>query len=301
MLTQAAETRVRPPSGPELALRTAALRSTDCAASIAWTQGLVVDWGVQTPLVEYIERQHRSQLSIVLAGRGYVTTDAGDVALGEGDLVLLDQRRHDAEGYGPTCPAGREGEVLVLEWDDGGRFGAAHRGAPELAHVSRRDVEVLRELTARATTTPAEAWFDQLAELLRALGLRTESKSIHPVVVAPHFQELYRALGTAKELIGAHVSITDVAEEMGLSERHVRRALDELSKRYGLNVDGWRSFVSDQRMHCTQIFLSVPQLSLRDVARLSGFRSQSALSHALAKRAGTTPARLARALHERWR
>ena len=76
--------------------------------------------------------------------------------------------------------------------------------------------------------------------------------------------------------------------------------LDELSTRFVLNVDGWRSFVSDQRMHCAQIFLSAPNVALRDVARLSGFRSQTALNHALAQRAGTTPALLARMLRERW-
>ncbi len=291
---------VRPPSGPALVLRTAGLRSSDCAVSIAWSRGLFVDWGVQTPLVEYIVRQQRSQLSLVLAGRGYVTTDAGDVALEEGDLVLLDQRRHDAEGYGPTCQHRGEGEVLVVEWDDDSRFGAAHRGAPLRARISRHDLELLRELTARATTTPAEAWLDELAGRLRALGLRTEPKRVRPVVVSPQLQELYRALGKAKELIDAHVSITDVAEELRLSERHVRRALDELSTRFVLNVDGWRSFVSDQRMHCAQIFLSAPNVALRDVARLSGFRSQTALNHALAQRAGTTPALLARMLRQRW-
>lgn len=298
MLTQATELRLRLAGRPELVERGAAVRSTDCAASLSWSSGLVTDWGVQSRLVHYIARQTRSQLSIVLSGRGYVTTEHGNVTLGEGDVVELDQNLHDAEGY--AMDGARWSEVLVVEWDHASRFGDAHRGPPRLGRIARCDVEGLRELTARVTTTPAETWLDELAARLRALGLRTPTRWVAPPPPPPAIGELYRALGAAKQLIDAHVSITDVAEKLGLSERHVRRGLDVLAKRFGMTIDGWRTFVSDQRMHRAQIFLSVPGMALRDVARVSGFRSQIALTHAIANRAGTTPARLARELRERW-
>jgi AraC-like DNA-binding protein len=275
--------------------RVAAIRGAGFAISILWTSGLATDWGVQSRFVEYIARQDRSQLSIVLAGRGYVTLPTGTVLLGPGDVVELDQRRHDDEGYGGTpC------EVLVVDWDHDGPFGAERRGPPRCSRLSSHDTQELRALVARFSAAGVEPWVDELVLRLRALGLPAPRKFEVGRIVLPQAARIYEALGTARSQLEAPVSLTELADSLGLSERHLRRAFAHLEG-LGMKSSGWRGFLGDIRLGWAQQLLSVPGLSMKRIAQLTGFGSDIAFSHSFSARAGTTPGAMARLLRERWR
>lgn len=292
MLVQTAVLRV---PDTQVTCRQDALRGPGFALSRIASQGLVTDWGAMSRLVAYIGRQTRSQLSIVLAGRGYVGGRGGVTLLAEGDVVTLDQRRHDDEGY-----AGSPCEVLVIEWDEGGPFGARHDGPPHLARIGRADVAHLRALTARLGTTPGASWLGELLASLRALGLGAPRHPDWSPEVPARTAAMYRAIGETRTLLPAHPSITELADALGVSERHVRRGFDELVAGYGLSSTSWRDLLSDMRLSWAHQLLSIPALPVRRVAALSGFRSSVALVHAFSTRGAGTPGQTARDHVQRW-
>jgi AraC-like DNA-binding protein len=293
VLVQVSETRV---PGHDAYCRGAAVRGADFAVSMLWSSGLATDWGVQSPLVEYIVRQKRPQLSIVLAGHGYVTLPTGTLLLRPGDVVELDQRRHDDEGYG-----GSPCEVLVIEWDDGGSFGPARLGSPRCSRLGAADVARLRSLTARVDLTPAHLWAQELIGTLRAVGLPVPRMPELQVALPAQAARIYRALGVARNRLDRHPSIQELGESVGLSERQLRRGLTKLETDFGITSSGWREFLSDARLGWAQQLLSIPGLSMKRVAELTGFRSPVAFSHAFSARGGATPGAVARVLRERWR
>jgi AraC-like DNA-binding protein len=217
-------------------------------------------------------------------------------SLREGDVVELDQRFHEDEGYG-----GSPSEVLVIEWDGDGPLGAARRGAPRCSRVGRADTARLRSLMARLSRTEPVAWFGELVTMLRELGLPAPRFSPLDARAPRQAQQLYRAFGTTRSQLDQNPSMSDLSEELGLSERHLRRGFALLESEFAMTTAGWRDYLSDSRMSWAQQLLSVPELPMSRVAALSGFRSPVAFSHALKARSGTTPGDVARTLRERWR
>jgi len=282
--------------GTDVICRQAAMRGRGFALSWVWSMGLATDWGVQSRLVEYIRRQTRCQLSIVLAGRGYVRCPAGVSLLREGDVVELDQRSHDDEGYG-----GSPSEVLVIEWDGDGQLGPERRGAPRRSRVGLADTARLRALMARLSQTEPAAWFGELVTTLRGLGLPAPRVSPLDAIVPPQAQRLYRAFGTTRSQLERHPSMRELSEELGMSDRHLRRGFALLETEFGMTTPGWRDYLSDTRMSWAQQLLSVPELPMSRVATLSGFRSPVAFAHAFKARSGMTPGDVARTLREHWR
>lgn len=292
MLVQRSEVRV---PGSDAWYRSAALRGHGLAVSLLASSGLVTDWGLLAPLVSYIGRQTRTQLSVLLAGRGYVGRGTSVVTLVPGDAVLLDQRLHDDEGY-----AGSPCEVLCLEWDASAPVDGLCEGPPRLGRLTTRETERLRALTARVNDVPGDAWTVELLRQLRSAGLPAPVvPSLDPEVLAPT-AAVYRGLASARERLHAMPSLDELAGEVGISERHARRALEVLSHEYGMVIEGWRDALGDMRMSAAQQLLSIPGMPVHRVAALSGFRSSIALAHAFSSRGTTTPGGLARALRERW-
>jgi AraC-like DNA-binding protein len=276
-------------------LRQAAVRGAGFAISMLWSRGIATDWGLLAPLTSYIARQRRSQLSLVLEGHGYVATPMGAATLVAGDVVELDQTRHDDEGYGGTpC------HVLVIEWEDDDVLGSAFRAAPRISRLTARETRMLREHDDALATTEVEAWIAGLFARLRAIGMRIGPRPEVRGTDSPQLAALYGALGRARAELGTFPSIQELAERAQLSERHARRGLDSLRDDLAMPIDGWRDALSDIRMSVVQQALSMPGLPLTEVARVSGFRSSIALAHAIKARSGQTPGQLAGALRERW-
>jgi transcriptional regulator GlxA family with amidase domain len=95
-------------------------------------------------------------------------------------------------------------------------------------------------------------------------------------------------------------SMGELADGVGISERHARRAIDSLQREYAMPLDGWRETIADMRLSAAQQLLSIPGMRGSRVATLSGFRSAVALSHAFTRRSAGTPGEMARALGQRW-
>jgi len=277
-------------------MATETVRGPGFGIAVLVIQRMIVDWGAQAPLVRYIARQHRSQLSILLSGRGYFVSGGRTFTLGPGDVVRSDQRLHDDEGY-----AGEPARVLVLDWEDDA-LGPRHCGVARLGRLGARDTAILSRYVRGLRAGEHQRWAIDLVAQLSALGVTRGTPRIEPdTAVGPSGEaEIYRALGEVRSSLHHHPSLPELAERLNVSERQARRAFGELDRKMGLNAQGWRETMGDLRIATAHQLLSLPSLPLSQVAALSGFRSAAALCHAFSERGGLTPGRAARALRERW-
>jgi AraC-like DNA-binding protein len=273
-----------------------AARAASFGVALLSSRGMVTDWGIQSELVSYIARQRRTQLSIVLEGRGYFDLGARIFLLGVGDAVLSDQRCQGHEGY-----AGSPARILIVDWEGDETLGPEHRGPPITFHLGPADVAHLSAIVARPLASRPEIWAGEIVGTLRALGLPAPRGGIEEELYEnAHVAALYRALAHVRSHLHEYPSISDVAAQVGLSERHVRRAFEQLDRDLGVGTNGWRDFLRDTRIGAAQQLLSVPGLSLSRVASLAGYRSSVALCHSFAERGDSTPGAIARRVHERW-
>jgi AraC-like DNA-binding protein len=295
-------------------LRRTVIRDEGLRVAVMSSTGIATDFGVTMQVLPCLTVAKRSQLSIVLAGRGYFTVQAArgrdftpqsasgcefesgarTYLLGPGDVVASDQAQQEAEGY-----AGSPSEVLVLEWEPEHWFAPFPPGPARLWHLAPTDVDALRTLVRDVSRQPAWAWIRALRDRLRALGLRA-GDTPPPPLSAPML-DCYAALGGALGQLDAQPTLTELASTLGLSERQAHRRVGHLFREYGLPFDGWRELIHESRLEWAVQALSVPGVTISEAARLSGYRSTIALHHALSLRGAPTPGVIARTLADRWR
>jgi AraC-like DNA-binding protein len=273
------------------------MRQERCAVAVLRSRGIAIDYGVITHAVAFRARGQRSQLAIFLAGRGYLTAAGRVLCLHAGDVVECDQRDLDAEGYG-----GSPCEVIIVDWESAGVFGASCPRAPRTSRLRPGDIARLRALVARLDTTPAAHWFVELCTDLRALGVCVE-RGLDPrgVPRAPAaLARTYGELGGALSRMHEQPSLSELAETLQLSERHVHRRMTELARSYAHPFQGWRDFLHEMRLEWATHLLSIPGAPLPRVARLAGYRSTEALHHAFSARGVEPPSAIARRLAAHW-
>lgn len=274
-------------------IRRTALVHPTFGVTVLGLHGVAQDWGMQAELVEFLARVARSQISIVLDGRGYF--GAAGAPLGPGDVVVSDQRLGEIEGY-----FGEPALVLIVEHEEGTMFGACHRGAARRARLAARDVVRLRELVACLPHTAPDRWALALAAHLRAFGLDAEQDAEVPVADLTRIAPVLDAMGAALGNLAAFPSLDEVADTLAVGERQARRQIGDAFRELAHPYDGWREFLSDARLGWVTQLLSIPGLSQARVAELAGFRSPVALAHAFSRRTALTPGAMARELAARW-
>lgn len=240
------------------------------------------DWGVVERALPFVHRMSRTELTVVLRGRGRFDEGGRHHEIGAGMLALSDQSRRGTEAY-----AGRATRYLVLEWDPR-VLGAGHHGHVAIARLTQASVTRLGALAdtlvgvpdARVTAETTTAMLD----LLRASGLaiaRIEAGALRTPV--DDAQRLADALGHHLSQLRAHPDIEDVGGELGWNVRLVHRRLASMVGAYGLPWPSWRALLRHYRFTSALRLLSAPGATTELVARATGFRSPSALCHAFDK------------------
>jgi AraC-like DNA-binding protein len=275
-------------------------RGRDFAIAVLRADAMALDRGVLGGAVQFPRRFRRQQLSIVLAGRGYIDLGGRVVSLQAGELLSSDQRLHFGEGYG-----GSPCEAIIVDWEASSALGGttmAAAGSSAPCAIGTRDWAALRRHVAELYHTPADRWVEDLAARLCAIGLvRAASTEIAQAAPSPKpLARLYDAMGHVLSRLGEHPSLVDLARATGTSERQTKRHLAELTHSYGHSFESWRDFVHEMRLDWAMQLLSVRGLGLDRVSELAGYRSTVALHHALSLRGADTPRTIARRLAERW-
>lgn len=275
--------------------RTLVRGPTFCVAVLR-TRLIALDRGVLATALGFPARVRRSQLSLVLEGRGYLDEGGRELYLEAGDLALCDQRLLVGEGYG-----GAASQVLILDWDDPARALPPVRGTA--GRISASDLTWLLRHVGSLPHTPRDIWLGVLLARLRSAGLAprmdspisvTRSSSSAPLV------RLYDGLGSILSRLDAHPTLTELASFTRTGERQTKRWLAKLTRDYAHSFESFRDFIHEMRLDWATQLLSVPGMTLNRVATLAGYRSTVALHHAFSSRGADTPRGISRRLKERW-
>ena len=96
-------------------------------------------------------------------------------------------------------------------------------------------------------------------------------------------KKLKKAIAFISQNLDCNISLADVGEAVGLTANHLGRLFKEQ-----LNTS-YTNFITDARLDRAKFFLSDPALSIKEVAKLSGFNSASYFGRCFKEKIGKTP------------
>jgi hypothetical protein len=169
-----------------------------------------------------------------------------------------------------------ESDWLDVLW----RGHAAGARASTVAALSPRSIERARAL-ARALegddVIAAVSALDVLLADLSSLGLRVaagERAGANGTGLFAH------ALWDCVMDLARQPMAVDLAETLGVSERHALRQTSGFLRRFHLSASSWREFLQCLRVEMGTFFMSVPRARTEDVSRFLGFCSPTSFCHA---------------------
>jgi AraC-like DNA-binding protein len=233
------------------------------------------DFGVVERAAPFVHRMTRPALTLVLEGHGRFDESGVRSRVAPGDLVLSDQRAGGTEAY-----AGAPARWLVMDWDPS-VVGAAYAEPACIHRLGRADLARLsvaaRDIGGRRSAEASA----EIVRVLRSLGVGFEKLDATDLSRAPRHEEqqLATALGAQLSSLESHPTIEDVVSDLGWNTRRVHRHMARSAKRYGLPWAHWRAMLHHMRLVSALRLLSAPGATTELVARLTGFRSPSALCH----------------------
>jgi AraC-like DNA-binding protein len=233
------------------------------------------DFGVVERAAPFVHRMTRPCLTLVFEGRGRFDEHGRRFAVAPGDLVLSDQREGGTEAY-----AGAPARWLVMDWDPA-IVGARYTGSVSILRLGSADlVRVSTAASELGGPGSAEA-SAEIVRVLRSLGVGFERLRAADLARPPAAEEqrLATVVGHHLSNLRAHPALEDLVSDLGWNARQVHRRLAANAKRYGLPWEHWRALLHHMRLVSALRLLSAPGATTELVARLTGFRSPSALCH----------------------
>lgn len=259
---------------------------------VAVRSGLNVttDYALLGRSIPYAHRMSRPQISVLFEGDGRLDEGHRRAWMKAGELCLS-----DGGGLrgGSMAYTGDRFLQLLVEWDP-----AVH-GAPWDAtlttmRLGMRDLRRLRHAAQLAIEEPTAALgIRRLFAILRSIGIPLELADV-PGELSP-MSALNAAVARWLSALERFPSIDDVAAEVSWNQRRVHRALTALTTQYAVPWTDWRSALHAFRLLNATRLLRSPRATTEQVARLTGFRSPSALCHAFTRASLPSPGALTRA------
>jgi AraC-like DNA-binding protein len=237
------------------------------------SRGLVTDFGILNRAIPFLDRlTDRSTLSVVLSGVGDMA--ASDFSAG-------------TEAY--------SGDTLTVEWSPR-MLGAAQGPGLSVTRLSALDTGRMAELAGKLDGPGRALAVVGILDVLRANGLAIGEIATGdlscPTDEARQLQRLQNVVSERLTALYEFPVLEEVSSGLGWDQRRVHRRLSRLRETYSIVWHHWREFVHQARMLRAMQLLSIPGTTTELVARLSGFRSPSALCHAFAKADLPSPGRM---------
>lgn len=252
------------------------------------SHGLVTDFGTLNRAIPFLHRlTDRSKLSVVLSGEARFDSRDGSTVLRAGDLASCEST---------LGTEAHSGDLVSVEWNPR-VLGAAQGARLDVRRLSSSDTRRVAELADLLDGPTAREAVLELLELMRARGFALGRVSLADLTrsdrEACQLQLLQNALSERLTALHEFPTLEEVSAKLSWDQRRVHRRLARLRETYGIVWLHWREFVHQARMLRAMQLLTVPAATTELVARLSGFRSPSALCHAFAKAALPSPGRFA--------
>jgi len=252
------------------------------------SRGLVTDFGVLNRAMPFLHRLgERSTLTLVLTGAGRFDARERHSYLAAGDLAISEAST-GTEAYA--------GDALAIEWDPD-VLGARRSPGLSLERLSSAHVQRIAELTGLLSSERRGPAIVEILDVLRANGLGIERVELGELTPNDDqrrpTQALQNAMSARLAALQELPAIDEIATTLGWDQRRVHRQMTQLRDTYRIVWRHWRELLHQARMLRALQLLTIPSATTELVARLSGFRSPSALCHAFANAGLPSPGRLA--------
>lgn len=254
-------------------------------------EGVVDDSLLHRPVFPSEGLEERPAISILLHGRQL--------------LRLGDQRRwlEAGEGYVVRSHSGAGWRILegcrglTVGWD--GTLAPWPRDP--FFRVTDSQLRALVEATDRMhdPTSSAEATSVHACAIdaLQATGL-LGAGAFEKTLTEPAYQALSMAIDARLSNLAEEPMQVELQEELGVSERHLRRLTAEMFKRYGFVDANWGEARVRRRLMVAVAFMSNPGATVSLVADEVGYHSTQAMSRAFSRAGFPSPSRIRQALDD---
>jgi AraC-like DNA-binding protein len=250
---------------------------------------IVVDERLLTRSFQLVNPPERLMCVVLLDGVLDLYGHDEHLHLTVGDAALVAVRGTDRARWQRT-------HYLDLEWEDAAH--AAHQRPIKLSPADLSEVERLK-------TSLDDRTADQRATLVRGLALfralgAPVPRSLDSLAGAPSQQDrkLARAMEEQMVHLSSRATTVHIGDSTGLSPRQLQRVVHEFHARYAMNAGNWRDTRNRWRIQIAAVLLSLPGLTVADVAAEVGYASPNALARAFAQAGFPAPAEVRRRLSE---
>jgi AraC-like DNA-binding protein len=247
-----------------------------------------------SPFIGRIGGDGRAAVTFVLRGRGRLDEGERRGWVDDRSFVASHLGRFGTEAFG-----GVHTDVLALEWDPK-VLGAPHGGAFVVERLASADRARLRDVVAGLRGPDPTSAVLRVFDFLISLGFPLRRPEAGELRGKPDPREelamrVHAACSVALSSLPTRPAIEDIVSAFGTNPRQVHRLLGIVAERYRLPWAHWRGALHHMRLAHALRLLSAPGATTELVARCTGFRSPTALCHALAKGGLPSPGALARA------
>jgi AraC-like DNA-binding protein len=257
-----------------------ALRRPELVLRSTRYEQVIVDERVLTRAFSWIAPPSRLQALALVEGRIIFEAGRSSIEVAPGDVVLLTP---------PMASRARfeRAAFIDLEWN------ADAVNALDVPRVVRRtDTSPLVQLAnvIRDVTRSHRSVFAEAFAVFASAGAPLGALSALELEGGPTARESRLACAIEAQLrdLATSAGSVNLGELADLSPRQLQRVVEELTARYGINAGNWRDMRNRWRIQIAAVLLSVPELTLGDVAAEVGYASASALARAFAN-AGLPP------------
>lgn len=230
-----------------------------------------------------------SSVRFVLQGPLAIRQGSGGPTLDRGDAFVA-THAHTAPGRTLTDRS----DVLALAWRRAGEDGA-YAGMLSLSPAARGGLVQLANVIASRDTPGAILAAREATFGLRAAGVVLPADG-------PRTPTTSGALAMARALervffpLAARPMAIDLAQALGVGQRHALRLANAYFRDYYAGASTWRDYVHVMRIGLGTFFMSHPRARTEKVSQLLGFGSPTSFCHALQEAGLPSPSAVQRAL-----
>lgn len=228
---------------------------------------VIIDYRLMSASFRYRAPASRLNALVLLEGRAQIE----DLRLSPGDAVLFDPQRMTRSRW-------ENAVMLGLEW----RCAKGEDDArPKL--IDRPSLPRMLAI-ARALEDESRAQlplFEEAISEYRALGAPIDLGAMEGEP-SERDRRIARAMERQLANLSTEATTLHLGEDASLSPRQLQRTIHEFNDRYSINAGNWRDMRNRWRIQIGSALLSIPTLSLAEVAREVGYSSPSLFSRALA-------------------
>jgi hypothetical protein len=242
------------------------------------------------PFIANLAPRPRGEVMIVLGGQARFEEGSRRRYLVAGDVTVSDVHRGGTEAH-----SGDASRVLIVEWE--AEAGVRIPGDFAVGRMGARDLARLDAAAAAFRVDHSVAAIRTIFQVLRSVGFAFEPAALRELEAPADARDraVCEACDAQLSRLETYPAVEDVADALGSNARQVNRRLRAMAMRYMLPWSHWRGALRHARMASVLRLLSVPRATTEQVARLTGFRSPTALCHAMADGGLPSPGVLARA------